>query len=118
MCQSLWERYVLLRSHSLVPWDLKEEEDSPFCRKNTSVGVRLVAMETPEYGQEGIRASATQKVGQLRCFYTNAYSMGNKQEELEAIVRSENCNIVTSMKTWWNDSHSWSAVIDSYQLFK
>ena len=51
---------------------------TPFCRKNTRVGVRLVAMETPEYGHEGIRTTATQKEAQLRCFYTNARSMDNK----------------------------------------
>jgi len=44
--------------------------------------------------------------------------MGNKQEEPEAIVWSENYDIVTIMETWWNDSHSWSAVTDSYQFFK
>ena len=46
------------------------------------LGVRLVAMETPEYGLKGIRATATPKDTQFRCFYTNASSMGNKQEEL------------------------------------
>ena len=59
-------------------------------------------METPEYGQEGIRVSPTQKVAQLWCFYTNAHSMGNKQEELEA------------MEKWWNDLHSWSAVMANF----
>ena len=66
---------------------VKEEDDPLFCRKNTRVGVRLVPMETPEYGQEGIRVSPTQKVAQLWCFYTNAHSMGNKQEELEAMEK-------------------------------
>ena len=33
---------------------VKVEDDSPFCRKNTRVGVRLVAVETPEYGRESI----------------------------------------------------------------
>ena len=65
---------------------VKEEHDSPFCRKNTRVGVTLVAMETPEYGHEGIRTTVTQKEAQLRCLYTNACSMGNKKEELEAIA--------------------------------
>ena len=35
------------------------KEDDSFCRKNTRVDVRLVATETPEYGHEGIRATAT-----------------------------------------------------------
>ena len=34
---------------------VKEEDDPLFCRKNTRVGVRLVAVETPEYGRESIR---------------------------------------------------------------
>jgi len=75
-------------------------------------------METPEYGHEGIRTTATQKEAELRCFCTNAHSMGNKEEELEAIVRSESYDIVTIMETWWNDSHSWSVVIDGYQHLK
>ena len=67
---------------------VKEQDDTPFGRKNTRVGVRLVATETPEYGQEDIRATPTQKMAQLRCIYTNAHSMGNKQEEPEAITWS------------------------------
>jgi len=31
---------------------------------------------------------------QLKCIYTNARSMGNKQEELEAIVRQANYDLV------------------------
>ena len=107
---------MLARSQSCVL--VKGEDDSPVCRKNTRVGVRLVAVETVEYGHEGIRATATQKEAQLRSFYTNVRSMGNKQEELEAIVRSESYDIVTIMETCWNDSHSWSAVMDGYRLFK
>jgi len=45
---------------------VKEKNDTP-CRKNTRVVVRLVTMETPEYDQECMRASPTQKVAQLRC---------------------------------------------------
>ena len=75
-------------------------------------------METPEYRHEGIRTIATQKEAQLRYFYTNAHSMGNKQEELEAIVQSESYDRVIITETWWNDLHSWSAEMDGYQLFK
>ena len=45
-------------------------------------------------------------------------SMGNKQEELEAIVCSESYDIVAIMETWWNNSHSWSEVMEGYWLFK
>jgi len=45
--------------------------------------------------KEVIRAAA-----QLKCLYTNAYSLGNKQEELEATVLLENHDIVVVTKTW------------------
>ena len=45
----------------------EEEEESASCTKNTRVGTRLVAVETPEYGHEGIRATAAPKEAQLRC---------------------------------------------------
>ena len=93
---------------------VKEEDDSPFCLKNTRVGVRLVAVETPECGHEGLRATATPKKAQLRCLYANARSMGNKQEGLEAIVQSESYDMVAITETGWDDSHSWSAVMDGY----
>ena len=76
-----------------------EEDNSLFCRENTGVGVRLVAMETPEYGHEGIWTTATQKEAQLRCFYSNAPIMGNKEEEMETIVQSEIYDIVTITET-------------------
>ena len=55
---------------------------------------------------------------QLKCLYTNARSMGNKQEELEAIVQQENYDIVATKETWWDDSHNWSVAMDGYKLFR
>ncbi|KAK4829760.1 hypothetical protein QYF61_006484 [Mycteria americana] len=60
----------------------------------------------------------TRTTAQLKCLYTNAGSMGNKQEELEAIVHQENYNTVAIMETWWDDSHNWSAAMDGYKLFR
>ena len=62
--------------------------------------------------------TATHKETKLMCLYTNARSIGNKQEELEAIVCSESYDIVAITETWWNDCHNWSAVMEGYQLFK
>ncbi|KAK4821699.1 hypothetical protein QYF61_027463 [Mycteria americana] len=42
----------------------------------------------------------TQMTAQLKCLYTNARSMGNKQEELEAIVHQEDYDMVALTKTW------------------
>ena len=44
--------------------------------------------------------------------------MGNKQEELEAIVQQANYDLVAIMETWWDHSHDWSAAMDGYKLFR
>ncbi|PKU47234.1 rna-directed dna polymerase from mobile element jockey-like [Limosa lapponica baueri] len=44
--------------------------------------------------------------------------MGNKQEELEAIVQQENYDIVAIMETWWDDLHNCNAAMDGYKLFR
>ena len=53
----------------------------------------------------------------VTCIYTNARSMGNKQEELEAIVQQDSCDLVTITEMWWDDPHDWSAEMDGYKLF-
>ena len=50
--------------------------------------------------------------------YTNAHSMGNKQEELEAVMKQENYDVVGITETWWDVSHDWSEPIDGYKLFR
>ena len=80
--------------------------------------MRLMSVETPECGHEGVRVTSTCTETKFRCLYTNARSMGNKQEELEAIVCLESYDIVAITETWWNDSHSWSEVMEGYRLFK
>ena len=54
----------------------------------------------------------------LKCIYTNARSMSNKQEELEVIESQANYDLVAITKTWWDHSHDWSAVIDGYKLVR
>jgi len=56
-------------------------------------------------------------IAQFKCIYTNACSMGNKQEELEAIVQQDRYDLVAITETWWDDSHDWSAM-DGYKLFR
>ncbi|GAB0210334.1 hypothetical protein GRJ2_003499200 [Grus japonensis] len=55
---------------------------------------------------------------QLKCIYTNARSLGNKQEELEAIVQQDSYDLVTITEMWWDNSHDWSAAMDGYKLFR
>ncbi|GAB0207545.1 hypothetical protein GRJ2_003220200 [Grus japonensis] len=55
---------------------------------------------------------------QLKCIYTNACSMGNKQKELEAIMQQDSYDLVAITETWWDDSRDWSAAMDGYKLFR
>ena len=61
----------------------------------------LETMEVPENSHVGIRVLPLKKVAgsiaQLNCIYTNAHSMGNKQEELVTTVQQENHDTVASM---------------------
>ncbi|KAK4823680.1 hypothetical protein QYF61_005651 [Mycteria americana] len=60
----------------------------------------------------------TRTTAQLKCLYTNARSMGNKQKKLEAIVHQENYDMVAITETWWDNSHNWSVAMDGYKLFR
>ena len=81
-----------------------------------------VTMVTPVKGQAGFRTSKCKKVlgtsAHLKCMYTNAHSMGNKQEELEAMMKQENYDVMAITETWWDVSHDWSAPVDGYKLFR
>ena len=55
---------------------------------------------------------------QLKYVYTNAHSMGNKQEELEAIVWQASYDLVAITERWWDRSHYWSAAMDGYKHFR
>jgi len=44
--------------------------------------------------------------------------MGNKQEELEAIVQLDSYDLVAITETWWVDSHDWNAAMDGYKVFR
>ncbi|KAK4807081.1 hypothetical protein QYF61_018422 [Mycteria americana] len=60
----------------------------------------------------------TRPTAQLKCLHTNACSMGNKQEELEATMLLESYDLVAITETWWDESHDWSAAINGYRLFR
>ena len=81
-----------------------------------------VTVLTPVKGQAGLRTSKCKKVLgtsiHLKCIYTNAHSMGNKQEELEALMQQENYDVVTIPETWWDVSHDWSTPVDGHKLFR
>ena len=53
-----------------------------------------VTVVTPAKDQAGLRTSKCEEVlgtsAHLKCMHTNAHSMGNNQEELEAMMPQEN----------------------------
>ena len=61
---------------------------------------------------------ATRPTAQMKCLYTNARSMGNKQEELEDTVLLESYDLIALTETWWDESHDWSMAINGYRLFR
>jgi len=60
----------------------------------------------------------TRPSAQLKCLYTTAHSMCNKQEELEATMLLESYDLVAITETWWDEFRNWSAAIDGYRLFR
>jgi len=70
-------------------------------------------------GKKGCSAMKVRRpTAQMKCLYTNACSMGNKQEELEAIVLLESYNLIAITETWWDESHDWNIALDGYRLFR
>ncbi|XP_068520926.1 uncharacterized protein [Anas acuta] len=60
-----------------------------------------------------------QPIARLKCLYTNARSMGNKQEELEAMVQLENCYLIAITEAiWWDKSHNWNTGMEGYKLYR
>ena len=59
----------------------------------------------------------SQLAAQLKCLYTNARCVGTKQK-LEATVLLESYDLVAIAETWWDESHDWSAALNSYRLLR
>ena len=55
---------------------------------------------------------------QLKCLYTNAWSMGNKQEELQAYVCLQGFDIAGINEMWLDDSYDLNGGTDGYKLFR
>jgi len=73
-------------------------DGEPCGSKGARVTEVLQTTEAPENGHVGTEAFPPRKrvgtIAQLKCIYTNAHSIGNKQNELGAIVQQENYDIV------------------------
>ena len=44
--------------------------------------------------------------------------MGNKQEELEVLIKERDYDLIGITETWWDNSHNWNNRIEGYDLFK
>ena len=70
----------------------------------------------------GLREAHSSKVvcqkAQLKCLYTHAHSIGNKQEELETVMCLENYSPAAMTEMWWDDSHNWNTTVEGYHLFR
>ena len=55
--------------------------------------------------REGYSKKATRPIAKLKSLYTNARSMGNKQEELETVAQLEKYDLIAILETWWDESH-------------
>jgi len=60
----------------------------------------------------------TRPTAQMKCLYTNACSMGNKKEELEATMLLESYDLIAIIETWWDESHDWTTAIDGYRVLR
>ncbi|PKU40140.1 hypothetical protein llap_9563 [Limosa lapponica baueri] len=76
----------------------------------------------PEEQHEGnvaIPANKSVPLGtQLKCLYTNACNIGNKQEELEMCAHLQGYDLIGITETWWDGSYDWSVGMESDRLFR
>jgi len=77
--------------------------------------INQVTRDEPRHGMpvSGVRLTV-----HLKCIYTNAHSMGNKEEELEAVTQQDSYDLIAITATWWDDSHDWRIATDSYKRFR
>jgi len=70
-------------------------------------------------GKKGCSSmKVTRPAAQMKCLHTNACSMENKQEELEATVLLESYELFALTEPWWDESHDWSVAIGGYRLLR
>ncbi|PKU28576.1 rna-directed dna polymerase from mobile element jockey-like [Limosa lapponica baueri] len=97
-------------SKDLQPGSLSQSDDTalhskPYGEEPVAPEELEVNSETPVRHLKGCSLKkAAQPTAELKCLYTNAHSMGNKQEELEAIMLLERYDIVAITEPWWDES--------------
>jgi len=59
--------------------------------------ITWLTRDEPRHGMLGL---AVRWTAQLRCIYTNARSIGNEEEELEATVQQDSYDLVAITEMW------------------
>jgi len=77
-----------------------------------------ISVKHPKANKGCSSMKVTRPTAQMKCLCTNACSMGNKHEELEATVLLESYDLIALIETWWKESRDWSVAIDGYRLFR
>lgn len=88
----MFEEWHASKVHwSAIPADVADGEPCSTTGTRDIDGLEITEVHRNDH--TGIRASPLKKgvgsLAQLKCIYTNARSMGNKQEALEAILQQE-----------------------------
>ena len=52
----------------------------------------------------------------LKCLYTSAHSMGNKEEEVKTVAQLGKYDLIAITETQWDKSQSWNTLIEGYRL--
>lgn len=55
-----------------------------------------------------IQRIVNQSTEQLRCLYTNARNIWDKQVELEVLIQDQNYDLIGITEPWWDNSHDWN----------
>lgn len=102
---------------------MKVDDGDPCSSKGTRVIDGIETTEALENGHIGIRTSPPRKVSesvvQTEWTCTNTGSMGNKQEELEALGQQENYDIVVIMEAvgWLSQPESFCGWLNTLQKY-
>lgn len=78
---------------------------------------REILENCPQAVRKDSSENAMGPIAQLKCFYINAHSVGNKKE-LETMVQLEKYDLIAIVESWWDKSHNWNAGIEGYELFR
>ena len=122
-CDKLWldTQWLLGCDASMGPQPVAQRRAGDTAAQSRSCRDKLGAPEVVGANRKTTMKhpkKVTQPTVQMKCLCTNAHSLENKQEELEATVLLESYNVVAIIETCWDESHDWCLPIDGYRLFR